>query len=180
MGKRLFGTDGIRGTAGEFPLDPKTTHAFGLALGKVARNLGPKREIVIGMDTRESSPWIAQQVAGGLKEAGAGIRFAGVVTTPGVAFLTHTDAFVAGVMISASHNPYQDNGIKVFGHSGYKLPDAEEHAVEQEIFRLLENGVQPQPLRLNVDEGLDERYVEHLLSTAQGSFDGLKIAADCG
>ena len=72
MAKRLFGTDGIRGTAGEFPLDPKTTHAFGLALGKVARNLGPKREIVIGMDTRESSPWIAQQVAGGLKEAGTG------------------------------------------------------------------------------------------------------------
>src|SRR5207249_865349 len=99
--------------------------ALGMALGSVARHLGPKPEIVIGMDTRESSPWIAQQVAGGLKEAGAGVRFAGVVTTPGVAFLTHTDSFVAGVMISASHNPYQDNGIKVFGHSGYKLPDAE-------------------------------------------------------
>src|SRR5712664_4579090 len=140
MAKKLFGTDGIRGTAGQYPLDPKTTHACGVALGNVARYLGEDPKIVIGMDTRESSPWIAAQVAGGLKEAGVGVRFAGVVTTPGVAFLTHTDAFVAGVMISASHNPYQDNGIKVFGHSGYKLPDALEHQIEAEIFRLSEAG----------------------------------------
>src|SRR5262245_2173784 len=132
MAKRLFGTDGIRGAAGEYPLDPPTIHAFGVALGNVARHLGPNPTIVIGMDTRESSPWIAQQVAGGLKEAGVGARFAGVVTTPGVAFLTRTGSFVAGVMISASHNPYQDNGLKVFGHSGYKLPDAEEHEMEEE------------------------------------------------
>src|SRR5690242_2999056 len=105
MAKRLFGTDGIRGVAGQFPLDPKTTHAFGLALGGVARHHSPNPEIVIGMDTRESGPWIGGQVAGGLKEAGVGARFAGVVTTPGVAFLTRADSFVAGVMISASHNP---------------------------------------------------------------------------
>src|SRR5204862_3586019 len=180
MGKRLFGTDGIRGTAGEFPLDPKTTHAFGLALGKVARNLGPKREIVIGMDTRESSPWIAGQMAGGLKEAGVGVRFAGVVTTPGVAFLTHTDSFVAGVMISASHNPYEDNGIKVFGHSGYKLPDEEEHAMEEETFRLLEAGVNALPVEFAVDEGLDRRYVDKLLSTLATRLDGLSLVLDCG
>src|SRR6266545_3250173 len=165
MAKKLFGTDGIRGTAGQYPLDPKTTHAFGVALGNVARHLGPKPEIVIGMDTRESSPWIAGQVAGGLKEAGVGARFAGVVTTPGVAFLTHTDSFVAGVMISASHNPFQDNGIKVFGHSGYKLPDNEEHFVEREIFRLLKGGVQPTDAALTVDESLDRSYLEHLAST---------------
>src|SRR6185295_15381097 len=147
-----------------FPLDARTTHAFGLALGNVARHLDSRREIVIGMDTRESGAWIAGQVAGGLKEAGAAVRFAGVVTTPGVAFLTHTDAFVAGVMISASHNPYQDNGIKVFGHSGYKLPDKEEHAIEEEIFRLLAAGVNPVPLEFPVDEGLDRRYVDSLLS----------------
>src|SRR4051812_11276410 len=175
MAKRLFGTDGIRGTAGEFPLDPKTTHAFGLALGKVARHLGHKREIVIGMDTRESSPWIAQQVAGGLKEAGAGVRFAGVVTTPGVAFLTHTDSFVAGVMISASHNPFQDNGLKVFGHSGYKLPDEEENEIENEIFRLIDTGVDPVPLDLRVDEVLDRRYADLLLSTISRSFNGIKL-----
>ena len=180
MAKRLFGTDGIRGTAGEFPLDPATVHAFGQSLGSVARHLGPDPRIVIGMDTRESSPWIAAQVAGGLKEAKVGVRFAGVVTTPGVAFLTHTDSFVAGVMISASHNPYQDNGLKVFGHSGYKLPDHEEHAIEEEIFRLLEAGVTPLPAEFSVDEGLDRRYVDNLLYTVSTSLHGLRIVIDCG
>src|SRR5579859_924078 len=180
MAKQLFGTDGIRGTAGQFPLDPATTHAFGQALGSVARHLGSDPRIVIGMDTRESSPWIAAQVAGGLKEAQVGVRFAGVVTTPGVAFLTHTDSFVAGVMISASHNPYQDNGIKVFGHSGYKLPDHEEHAIEEEIFRLLEAGVNPAPADFAVDEGLDRRYVDNLLSTISTPLHGLRIVIDCG
>src|SRR6266567_1932770 len=180
MAKKLFGTDGIRGIAGQYPLDPQTTHAFGLALGNVARHLGPAPQIVIGMDTRESGPWIAGQVAGGLKEAGVGVRFAGVVTTPGVAFLTHTDSFVAGVMISASHNPYRDNGIKVFGHSGYKLPDDEEHAIEEEIFRLLEAGVDPVPLQFPVDEGLDRRYVDDLLTTVATPFKGLSIVLDCG
>src|SRR5713226_5142142 len=180
MAKRLFGTDGIRGVAGEYPLDPKTTHAFGVALGSVARHLGPRPEMVIGMDTRESSPWIARQVAGGLKEAGVGVRFAGVVTTPGVAFLTHTDSFVAGVMISASPNPYRDNGIKVFGHSGYKPPDREEDAIEQEIFRLLETDVVPAPLELPVDKGLDRRYVDNLLSTVSTPFTRLRIVIDCG
>ena len=180
MAKQLFGTDGIRGVAGQFPLDPATTHAFGQALGSVARHLGSDPRIVIGMDTRESSPWIAAQVAGGLKEAQVGVRFAGVVTTPGVAFLTHTDSFVAGVMISASHNPYQDNGIKVFGHSGYKLPDHEEHAIEEEIFRLLEAGVNPAPAEFAVDEGLDRRYVDNLLSTISTPLHGLRIVIDCG
>src|SRR6266566_10043378 len=163
MAKRLFGTDGIRGTAGQFPLDPVTVHAFGQALGSVARHLGRDPRIVIGMDTRESSPWIAAQVAGGLKEAQVGVRFAGVVTTPGVAFLTHTDSFVAGVMISASHNPYRDNGIKVFGHSGFKLPDAEEHTIEQDILRLRLDGAQPRRAKLAVDAALVRQYPEFLL-----------------
>src|SRR6266702_3648790 len=180
MAKRLFGTDGIRGTAGQFPLDSVTVHAFGQALGSVARHLGRDPRIVIGMDTRESSPWSAAQVAGGLKEAQVGVRFAGVVTTPGVAFLTHTDSFVAGVMISASHNPYQDNGIKVFGHNGYKLPDEEEHAIEEEIFRLIEAGIEPTPLDLPVDEVLDRRYVDDLLSTVSTPFHALRIVIDCG
>lgn len=178
--KKLFGTDGIRGTAGKFPLDPATAHAFGLALGSVARHLGSDPKIVIGMDTRESGPWLAAQVAGGLKEAHVGVRFAGIVTTPGVAFLTHKDSFVAGVMISASHNPYEDNGIKVFGHSGYKLPDDEEHEIEQKIFRLLEDGVAPAPAQLSVDEGLDRRYLDHLLSTIATPLTGLRVVVDCG
>jgi phosphoglucosamine mutase len=180
MAKQLFGTDGIRGVAGQFPLDPAATHAFGLALGTVARHLGPAPKVIIGMDTRESGPWIAAQVAGGLEEAGVGVQFAGVVTTPGVAFLTRTDSFVAGVMISASHNPYRDNGIKVFGHSGYKLPDAEEHAIEEEIFRLLASGVEPAPAQLSVDERLDRRYLDNLLSTISSPLPPFRLALDCG
>ena len=181
MGKQLFGTDGIRGVAGEFPLDAAAVYAFGMALASTARHLNPDPEILIGMDTRESGPWIAEQVAGGLAERGVRARLAGVITTPGVAYLTRADDFVAGVMISASHNPYQDNGIKVFGHSGYKLPDDEEHEIEQEIFRLLDAGVgETKTGRLAVDPGLDQRYIDYLFSTAQVRFDGIRMVIDCG
>src|SRR5712692_3884412 len=152
MGKQLFGTDGIRGVAGKYPLDPITVHTFGMALGSTARHLSADPEIVIGMDTRESGPCLAEQAAAGLAERGVRSRLAGIITTPGIAYLTRSDTFAAGVMISASHNPYQDNGIKVFGHSGFKLPDEEEHAIEEEIFRLLDGGVDPVPLQFPVDE----------------------------
>jgi phosphoglucosamine mutase len=180
MGKQLFGTDGIRGVAGEYPLDPATVHAFGMALGSDARRQDSNPEVLIGTDTRESGRWIAEQVAGGLRRRDVRARFAGVITTPGVACLTRADAFVAGVMISASHNPYQDNGIKVFGHSGFKLPDEEEHAIEQEIFRLAENGVDPVPQPLAIDPGLDRRYLDYLAGTVAGSFAGLRAVIDCG
>jgi phosphoglucosamine mutase len=177
VAKQLFGTDGIRGVAGEYPLDPATIFAFGAALGREAMGTG---EILLGADTRESGPWIAELVAGGLERSGARVRYAGVVTTPGIAYLTRTGPFVAGVMISASHNPYQDNGIKVFTHSGFKLPDAEEHAIEQEIFRLRERGAAPAPAKLAVDENLDRQYLEYLVSTASVRFEGVTLAMDCG
>jgi Phosphomannomutase len=157
MAKQLFGTDGIRGVAGEFPLDPKTAHAFGNALGKWSRHHAAEPEVLIGMDTRESGPWLAAQVAGGLSRQGVKARFAGLITTPGVAYLTKTSSFVAGVMISASHNPYHDNGIKAFDHSGFKLPDAEEHLMENDIFAALEAGIEPVASPLVVDEGLGPR-----------------------
>jgi phosphoglucosamine mutase len=179
MGKQLFGTDGIRGVAGEYPLDAATVHAFGMALGSDLRRASPDAAVLIGMDTRESGPWIASQVAAGLAQEDVRAVFAGVVTTPGVAYLTRSSAFTAGVMISASHNPYRDNGIKVFGHSGYKLPDDEEHEVEQEIFR---HAGQPAgtPVPLAADPGLAERYLDYLASTVTGSFDGRRIVLDCG
>ncbi len=180
MAKQLFGTDGIRGVAGEYPLDPATVFAFGVALGRDAVGAQAGAEILIGADTRESGPWIAEMVAGGLEQAGARARYAGVITTPGVAYLTRTGPFLAGVMISASHNPYRDNGIKVFGHSGFKLPDAEEHAIEQEIFRLLAAGVAPRPAKLTADPSLDRQYLAYLVSTAAVRFDGVKLAIDCG
>jgi phosphoglucosamine mutase len=131
------------------------------------------------MDTRESGPWLAAQVAGGLEEAGVAPRFAGLITTPGVAYLTRTRDFVAGVMISASHNPYQDNGIKVFDHSGFKLPDAQELAIEKTIFELLREGVIAAPTELRVDEGLDAAYMDFLASTVSSRLDGLNIVLDC-
>lgn len=177
--RQLFGTDGMRGVAGDFPLDRPTTFAVGVALARwiTAHNLEP--EVVIGMDTRESGPWIAEHVAGGLAEHGVRARFAGLITTPGLAHVTRTGPFGAGVMISASHNPYQDNGIKIIGHSGFKLPDEQEHVLEGYIFEWLESG-QPglAPLHLSVDEGLDRSYLDHLASTLPGGLAGMRIVVD--
>jgi len=182
MGKQLFGTDGIRGVAGEPPLDATTVYACGLALGKdltrVRSRVQP--EVVIGMDTRESGPAIAAQLAAGLAACNVKTRFAGLITTPGVAWLTRTVPFDAGVMISASHNPYRDNGIKIFASTGYKLPDTEEHLIEQQIFQDLEAGVTPTEASLSIDPGLDERYVEFLLSTLKVRLDGQRLVLDCG
>src|SRR6266571_1104209 len=117
--RKLFGTDGIRGVAGEYPLDKKTVYAIGRALGDHLPD-GPKR-VVIGQDTRESSAWIAGMLSAGLGDSGVQVQSADVVPTPAIAYLTHSQHFSAGVVISASHNPWQDNGIKVFGGDGYKL-----------------------------------------------------------
>ena len=194
--RQLFGTDGIRGVAGERPLDEATVSAFGSALGKDLRAhasgesavligsgapvlIGSGAPVLIGMDTRESGQWIAEAVAGGLREHGVPVRFAGVITTPGVAWLTKTGHFAAGVMISASHNPYQDNGIKVFASTGYKLPDAEELEIEHEIFRdMHRHPLRPQPL--TADNSLAPRYVGFLLSTLPMPLDGLHLVIDCG
>jgi len=180
LGKQLFGTDGIRGVAGEYPLDPATVYAFGLALGHDATAAQGSPEILIGRDTRESGGWIADLVAGGLEAAGARVRYAGVITTPGVAYLTKTGPFLAGVMISASHNPYRDNGLKVFGHSGFKLPDEEEDAIEREILRIREQGLEPRPLPLVCDETLEQQYLDYLASTAGVRLDGIRLVLDCG
>ncbi|HXP84804.1 MAG TPA: phosphoglucosamine mutase [Bryobacteraceae bacterium] len=177
--RQLFGTDGMRGVAGQFPLDRPTTFATGVALARwiAAQKLDP--EVVIGMDTRESGPWIAEHVAGGLAEGGVRARFAGLITTPGLAFVTRTGPFGAGVMISASHNPYQDNGIKIIGHSGFKLPDEQEHVLEGYIFERIESGKNSAtPLHLTVDEGLDRAYLNHLASTLSVGLAGLQIVVD--
>jgi phosphoglucosamine mutase len=178
MSRTLFGTDGIRGVAGERPLDEATVSAFGCALGKDIREHGGKT-VLIGMDTRESGQWIAESIAGGLREQGVTSAFAGVITTPGVAYLTRSEHFDAGVMVSASHNPYQDNGIKVFASTGYKLPDEEELEVEREIFRVLPQQTVPaEPLEPDVL--LAPRYADYLLSTLPARLAGMHVAIDCG
>ena len=132
--KKLFGTDGIRGKAGEFPLDAATIHIIGRSLARhLAENVGADPQIVVGRDTRESGSWMEQALIAGVHEAGARVKSAGVITTPGVAFLARTLPTAAGVVISASHNPYHDNGIKVFQPSGRKLDDAVERQIEADI-----------------------------------------------
>ncbi len=178
MARKLFGTDGIRGVAGKRPLDPVTVHAVGVALGEWANEHESPAEVLIGMDTRESGPGIAAGVAGGLAQCGVTTRSAGVTTTPGVARLTRTGPFVAGVMISASHNPYRDNGIKVFDHSGFKLPDETELALEHRIFEILAQNPEPHPVGPGTDESLDEAYLEFLGSLCQTRLDGLDLVVD--
>ena len=139
--RKLFGTDGIRAVAGESPLDRKTIFAVGVALASSLSQQFPKPMILLGADTRESSEWIAGVIAAGLERGGATITNAGVITTPAVAYLARKHAFSAGIVISASHNPWQDNGIKVFASDGYKLPDAVELGIEDAIFALLPNRI---------------------------------------
>ncbi|HEY6968062.1 MAG TPA: phosphoglucosamine mutase [Candidatus Angelobacter sp.] len=179
--RKLFGTDGIRGVAGEYPLDQRTVHAVGRALGHHLPAGG--RRIVIGQDTRESSAWIADVLSSGLRETGAEVVSAGVIATPGIAWLTNNQKFSAGVVISASHNPWQDNGIKVFAGDGYKLPDQTELEIENEIFAQLGSGnisanIPGVPSSLPGEARLRWAYSDWLVHsvTAPGS---LKAIVDC-
>jgi len=176
--RKLFGTDGIRGVAGEYPLDKKTVFAVGQALGHHLP-AGPRR-IVIGQDTRESSDWIVQTLSAGLRASQTEVESAGVITTPGIAYLAHTNKFSAGVVISASHNPWQDNGIKVFGPDGYKLADATELEIEQEIFSRLA-GETPSATDLSAlaaDIQLHQAYVQWLARPIAGA-GRIKVVVDC-
>jgi phosphoglucosamine mutase len=177
MAKQLFGTDGIRGVAGQYPLDAPTVYAFGKALGEWAREHSPEPRVAIGMDTRESGEQLSKWLMAGLKAVGVTPDHHGVVTTPCVAWMTKNGPFVAGVMISASHNPYQDNGLKVFAHTGYKLPDEVEHELENRIFAFA--GPDPEPVGWRWFGMRDRPYREHLNSVFSQSLAGRKIVMDC-
>jgi phosphoglucosamine mutase len=180
--KKLFGTDGIRGVAGQPPLDAATVYAIGLALAHTLSKVTQSPRVLLGMDTRESSDWIAATLTAGLDAGGASVESAGVITTPAVAFLTQKHGFATGVVISASHNPWQDNGIKLFGSDGYKLPDALEMKIEEEIFRQLAGLTTPpqQTVPPEVNEADRAEYVRFLLAAVPGlSLDGRRIVVDC-
>ena len=180
--KKLFGTDGIRAVAGQPPLDPNTIHAIGIAIAHSLRANTHAPRVLLGMDTRESSEGIAGTLTAGLIAGGASIENAGVITTPAVAFLARLHGFAAGVVISASHNPWQDNGIKLFGPDGYKLPDATELAIEEEIFRQLEVPIDV-PVEGDtpvVNEADRAEYTRFLLAAVPGlSLDNRTIVLDC-
>ena len=179
MSRKLFGTDGIRGKAGDPPLDRRHAFALGVALAGWIHDRQLHPSVVIGMDTRESGPWLAGAVAQGLRSRNVTADFAGVVTTPGVAFLARTGDYAAGVMISASHNPFEDNGIKVIDHSGYKLPDEDELGLETAMFAWLERGDTACDEILVADESLDRKYIAFLESTITERLDGLHLVIDC-
>ena len=184
--RQLFGTDGIRGVAGEFPLTRESTYLIGRALGHDLIRGNARARVVIGQDTRESSRWIADRVWQGLESVGVEVRSAGVITTPGVAYLARSQRFDAGVVISASHNPWTDNGIKVFSGDGYKLPDAHELAIEKEIFTLLQDTEAPAPpdsitaaSSLPGDAALRQAYVRWLAANVATDLSRLRVAVDC-
>jgi phosphoglucosamine mutase len=186
MPKQLFGTDGIRGLPGQYPLDDATLGQIGLALGSyvVLHSRGPSPRVLIGRDTRESGPHIADRVAGGIATAGAEPVSAGVLTTPGVAWLVNRESFAAGVVVSASHNPYHDNGVKLISPSGMKFPDE----VEVELEKSILSGKAREPLAKMKDGahrpsdlGLHEDYLAGLRQTALpgANLADMKIVLDC-
>jgi phosphoglucosamine mutase len=181
--RQLFGTDGIRAVAGDSPLDPVTIYAVGLALAHTLRRDSDRPKVILGRDTRESSPWIAATLAAGLRAAGARVESAGIVPTPAVAFLAHTHGFNAGVVISASHNPWRDNGIKLFGADGFKLPDAVELAMEEDILHYAAKNHVPDPATLPpVDDNASYQadYIQFLIDCVPGlDLRGMSMVVDC-
>jgi phosphoglucosamine mutase len=181
MGK-LFGTDGIRARAGDFPLDVDTVRAVGYLLARYfLEKLTRPPRFLIGRDTRESGPWIEKAFREGAVIAGATCESVGVITTPGVAFLTQNFGFDAGVVVSASHNPFYDNGIKIFSSSGKKLDDEIERYVEERIL----SGFKISPaealdVRTSVDPAYYKAYLDHLARTFDHlKLDNLKLVIDC-
>jgi phosphoglucosamine mutase len=183
--KALFGTDGIRGEAGRFPLDAASVHTIGFSLATHLAETVSEPTIVIGRDTRESGEWLEQALISGASQAGVTCLSAGVITTPGVAYLTRKLEANAGVVISASHNPYQDNGIKIFSPSGQKIDDALERQIESDIQRGfksdLNDGAIKKHFPVQTAASLRNDYLNFLINDiANGlSLHGLTIVVDC-
>lgn len=182
MNKKLFGTDGVRGTANSFPMTAEMALKLGAAAGRYFRADGLNRHrVVIGKDTRRSGYMLENALTAGLTSTGMNVLLLGPVPTPAVGLLTHSMRADLGIMISASHNPHHDNGIKFFGPDGYKLSDKAEVAIE----RLAESEIDPVPpaeigRARRIDDGRS-RYVEYVKTTfpARGRLAGLKVAVDC-
>jgi phosphoglucosamine mutase len=183
MSKSLFGTDGIRGVPGTPPLDDASLLATGHALGAYLHRQHSAARVLIGMDTRESGPHIAAVLAAGLWQARASVAFAGVITTPGVACLVRHNDFEAGVVISASHNPFHDNGVKLFSHAGMKFPDLTEELLELDIIkhRDANKSARISAPALVADQSLDEEYLAYLRERIipGAKLNGFRIVLDC-
>jgi phosphoglucosamine mutase len=181
MTRRYFGTDGVRGTVGQSPMTPDFVLRLGYAAGKVLLDKNPNPAVLIGKDTRISGYMIESALEAGFTAAGIDVHMCGPMPTPAVAYLTRALRLTAGVVISASHNPYPDNGIKFFSGDGFKLPDATEAAIEAAM---------EQPMGCNAASNLGKvwrvddapgRYIEFCKSTFPTQLDlkGLKVVVDC-
>lgn len=179
--RRLFGTDGIRAKAGAFPLDNATMWALGKTLALRLPREHQQPTVMLGMDTRESGSDIARALTAGLIAGGGITEFIGVVPTPGVAFLCRDPHVEAGISISASHNPFEDNGVKVFGNDGMKISDELEKKIEDELLELREHAPAEINAELREDESLLRRYIEFLATGVDGNaLRGKKVVLDTG
>ena len=181
--RTLFGTDGIRAKAGAFPLDSATMYALGNALAHRLASASPTGHprILLGMDTRESGPDIARALAAGIAAGGGSATIIGIIPTPGVAYLCRISDAVAAISISASHNPFEDNGVKIFGHDGMKIPDSVEEQIEDELRAIRKEGVSIPPLEIQDNEELIGKYKDFLVSgVLPNALKNEKVVLDTG
>jgi phosphoglucosamine mutase len=190
--RRLFGTDGVRGVANVHPMTAEIALQLGRALAYVVRNGSHRHRIVIGKDTRLSGYMLEQAIASGISSMGVDVMLVGPLPTPGIAFITQSTRADAGVVISASHNPYQDNGIKFFSRDGFKLPDEVELEIERLVVGDPDDGsgnaafraLRPTATRIGKARRIDDakgRYAQFLKSLfpRQLTLDGLTVVVDC-
>ncbi len=180
--EKLFGTDGIRGVANQFPLTPEFVTRIGSAIGQVVGRGSMRPRALIGRDTRISGPMIENALAAGLMAQGFDTLHVGVLATPGMAYLTRELGAQCGISISASHNPFQDNGIKVFGGDGFKIPDARENEIETLAQTELAQGTTAEHVGHRYDDpALVEKYFDFVLSVLhrQTILRGKRIVVDC-
>jgi phosphoglucosamine mutase len=189
--RRLFGTDGVRGVANVHPMTAEMALQLGRALAFIVRNGPHRHRIVIGKDTRLSGYMLEQAIASGISSMGVDVMLCGPLPTPGIAFITHSMRADAGVVISASHNPYQDNGIKFFSRDGFKLPDELELKIEQLVLDGAEgdgaadfHALRPTATRIGKAKRIDDakgRYAQFLktLFPKELTLEGLTVVVDC-
>lgn len=179
--KKLFGTDGIRGKAGDFPLDKRTVATIGRSLAELSRErLDRTPRFVTGRDTRESGEWIEAAFHAGARSVGAEVVSAGVITTPGVAFVTGHGNFDGGIVISASHNPFDDNGLKIFNPSGKKAHEGTERAIEKDIAENSIEKIDDVAIDYSRVAEFRDAYMRHLESGFAGlDLSGKRIVVDC-
>ncbi|HBB40190.1 MAG: phosphoglucosamine mutase [Nitrospirae bacterium CG18_big_fil_WC_8_21_14_2_50_70_55] len=186
MERKIFGTDGVRGVANVYPIDGETAMRLGRAAAHVFKQGGDRRHrIVIGKDTRLSGYLLEFALASGICSMGVDVTFVGPLPTPGIAFITKGQRADAGIVISASHNPYMDNGIKFFGPDGYKLPDALEREIEELVLTGKIDDVRPTAEEVGSafrQEDAVGRYVSYLKTAFSGDRDleGVRMVIDCG